>query len=77
MTWLERPHLSPRATIKTLLAKARTAANLGKGTRKGMPLLYTKEPVKSAERVVYHQSSSGKRHVKHTIQPGMSFASKV
>jgi hypothetical protein len=42
-----------------------------------MPLLYTKDPLKPDERVVYYQSSSGKRHMCHPIQPGMSFACKV
>jgi len=47
------------------------------GTRKGMPLLYTKAPVKAAERGEYYQCSSGRRHVGHTIQSGFSFVSKV
>ena len=58
----------------TLLANVRNSANPPEGTRKGMPLLYTNEPVKAAERVKHHQNSSGERHMRHTIQPGMSSA---
>jgi hypothetical protein len=42
-----------------------------------MPLLYTKDPVKPRERVEKYKGSSGKRLKFRTIQPGISFASKV